>query len=576
MRFKYKLLVILLSMLAILVSLNFGSLYFTYSVYDKQLYEKSSLYLNMSSRAVDMELKKLESMSLNIVSDKQIQESLKELADGDIPDYAAYLYRNTMMDRLWSHISVSVPYVQSAHIADLTGREVRYGDTVAFSEEKYDRVREESVTGEGAMRWLNPDEADPMLIMVRQIRAYEPLTLEPIGILYLRIDIERLIKDYAGRNDDNGIIVLKSENETVFPARRVDYSFTAQLNSLAPGASYEVMNTTEGEAYFVSRAQSAYTGWMYYHALPYDVIFNTIHWLKRSLILLFSAVVILVAAAGMKLARGMTRPIESLIKQMKDVHDLESMDQSLNTRTEVQMDEVGLLHRTYRLMLARINMLIKENYAKQLVIHETEFKALQAQMNPHFLYNTLESINWLAKKNKQDQISRMVISLGYLLRSSISLKDDVITLREELQIVEHYVIIQKYRFRDRLNFSADIPERWLHTKVPKLTLQPLLENAVLYGLETMVNSCSIRIYMEEEDERLVVIVEDNGPGMSEEFLQRMMKGEVKTRGTGIGLMNIRDRIKLTFGEQYGIEVESTSGVGTKVRVLIPYTMEDEP
>jgi len=237
------------------------------------------------------------------------------------------------------------------------------------------------------------------------------------------------------------------------------------------------------------------------------------------------------------------------------------------------MDEVGLLQRTFRQMITQINTLIKENYANQLIIKETEFKALQAQINPHFLYNSLDSIHWLAKKSEHAQISSMVVSLAFLLRSSISLKQNVITVAQELEIVNHYITIQNYRFQKRLDFHMEIPEVYHTALIPKLTLQPLLENAIQYGVETMIEPCRIRLYAEPLDGKLAIVVEDHGPGMEEYFLKQVLNGEVETRGTGIGLLNIRDRLRLAFGDDYGIQVESTVGFGTKVSVLLPLPQE---
>ena len=238
------------------------------------------------------------------------------------------------------------------------------------------------------------------------------------------------------------------------------------------------------------------------------------------------------------------------------------------------MDEMGLLHRTFRLMVERINTLITENYANQLLIKETEFKALQAQINPHFLYNTLESINWIAKVNKQTKISSMVESLAFLLRNSISMKEEILTLGEELEVVESYVTIQKYRFDDRLIFELDVPERLLGRRLPKLTLQPLLENAIHYALEPTIGKSRIVVHAELTDDELLVSVEDDGPGMPEDTLERLRSGELKARGKGIGLLNIDERIKLAFGERYGLRIESEPGRGARVIVALPRDEEE--
>jgi two-component system sensor histidine kinase YesM len=238
-------------------------------------------------------------------------------------------------------------------------------------------------------------------------------------------------------------------------------------------------------------------------------------------------------------------------------------------------DEVGKLHETFQGMTQQIDELVNENLSKQLTIKETEFKALQAQINPHFLYNTLESINWLAKMNDQDQISKMVEALGFLLRNSISLKRKLIQIEDELNIVKNYIVIQKYRFEERLDFNIQVDSDLFDVYIPKLTLQPLVENAIHYALENMVDVCKIRIYSVVNKDYFQLIVEDNGPGMEPSFLEKLKKGEVKTRGQGIGLANIIDRIKLSFGNDYGVEIESEPNNGAKIILVLPYDRGEE-
>lgn len=573
MSIKLKIFFIIAFIMILIITLAFSSLYYAYSIYDKQLYDKSHRLLNLSSSSIDMELKKLESMSLTILSDTVIQQSLKELHVDD-SEYTGYVIRKRMTDRLWAHISTSERYVQSVHLVDTKERVSKYGSSVELVGEKYKRIRDMASAGKGAARWLYPDNTDPMLILVREVRSYEPLTLEPIGFLILRINIERIVEDYAGIASENSDVIMKSGQSVVYPYRNLSPEMAQAAQPLDQSDGYEIKDMN-GEAVFLSQKKSSYTGWTYYNVVPYNHIFEKIVWLKNTLIIVFTATVIIVILIGLLFARSLTKPIRLLINQMKEVQygDLENMGASLHGAVIQQMDEVGLLQRTFRLMMARINTLIKENYANQLIIKETEFKALQAQINPHFLYNSLDSINWLAKKNAQGQISSMVVSLGYLLRSSISLKRNVITIAEELEIVQHYITIQKYRFQHRLDFHMDVDERYANVPIPKLTLQPLLENAIQYALEPQIEPCTIRIYAQETGDRLAIIVEDQGPGMEEHYLRKVLSGEVETRGSGIGLTNIQDRMRLAFGESYGILIESTVGSGTKVLVMLPLTRE---
>ncbi|WP_419872436.1 sensor histidine kinase [Candidatus Pristimantibacillus sp. PTI5] len=570
---KLKIFFIISLIMVLIITLAFSSLYYAYSIYDKQLYDKSHRLLNLSSSSIDMELKKLESMSLSIISDAVVQQSLKELLVDD-SEYSGYIIRKRITERLWAHISTSERYVQSVHLVDTKERVSKYGGSVELVGEKYKRISEMAAAGKGSASWLYPDRSDPMLILVREVRTYEPLTLEPIGFLILRINIERIVEDYAGIASESSDVIVKSGQSVVYPFRNLSPEIAQTAQPLNQADGYEIKDLN-GEAVFLSQKKSSYTGWTYYNVVPYNHIFEKIVWLKNTLIIVFTATVAIVIVIGLLFARSLTKPIRLLITQMKEVQygDLDNMGVSMHGAVIQQMDEVGLLQRTFRLMIARINTLIKENYANQLIIKETEFKALQAQINPHFLYNSLDSIHWLAKKNDQGQISSMVVSLGYLLRSSISLKRNVITIAEELEIVQHYITIQKYRFQHRLDFHMDVDERYANVLIPKLTLQPLLENAIQYGLEPQIEPCTIRIYAQESGDRLAIIVEDQGPGMDEPYLRKVLSGEVETRGSGIGLKNIQDRMRLAFGESYGMLLESTVGSGTKVMVMLPLTQE---
>jgi two-component system sensor histidine kinase YesM len=164
----------------------------------------------------------------------------------------------------------------------------------------------------------------------------------------------------------------------------------------------------------------------------------------------------------------------------------------------------------------------------------------------------------------------MVEALGYLFRHSISFKEDVITLENELEIVQNYITIQQYRFEERLEFQMEVPSELMQCAIPKFTLQPLIENAIHYALEPSIESCLITIKAYLQKGILFIRVEDNGPGIDPLLLEKLKKGIVKTRGTGIGLKNIDDRIKLGFGEEFGIKVENLSGKGTAIIVVLPF------
>ena len=242
-------------------------------------------------------------------------------------------------------------------------------------------------------------------------------------------------------------------------------------------------------------------------------------------------------------------------------------------------DEIGLLYKTFDSMVEKIQALIRENYINELLKKEAQLKAMESQMDPHFLYNTLESINWRAKMIHSQEISQITTALGSLLRLSLGKNSEDFTLEQEMQIVNNYVTIQKIRYQKRLDFSAEVPPELLPLSIPKFTIQPLLENAVRYGLEESSETCYISISCREILGLLIIRITNTGSSFEENFMEKLQSGRIQPHGFGIGLMNIHRRLQLTYGEAYGlllynIEDEETFEECAVVEIRIPCTKKE--
>lgn len=571
LRIKHKVFLLIGSITAICFLITYSVLQYAYTIYDEQLYTKSSQLLNLSASGIENELRKSERQSFSIATDSQIQSLLLSLRE-DTPEYERYRIRSYIVDKLVQYAGYE-KYIESIEVVDLQGVSSRVGVNKSTSPEREKFIIDESIKGSGEMRWIYPSESDSSLIAAREIRSYENLNLNRLGTVIIRYRFDKIVEDLtAGTDLRNGEMIITSGQNTIYPLDPKKKPLTGSLvNGTGEGGYF--IEQRNGQSYFYTHIQSGYLGWSYYSLIPFEQIFQKIIFMKKLLLFGFIGSLLIVFLLALGFSRSITKPIEALIGRMKQAQmgDFNYAETEPLEVTALPMDEVGQLHRTYRMMIGKINELITENYAKQIVIKETQFKALQAQINPHFLYNTLESINWLAKANGQQQISRMVEALGFLLRSSISLKETLITVQEELDIVMNYLTIQKYRFEDRLLFELDMPEEANAAYLPKLTLQPLLENAIHYAVETMIEPCRIRIVGKLEGDLLRITVQDDGPGMTAELLDQVRTGTAPTRGSGIGLKNIEERIVIAFGEPYGIEIDSEPGRGTQVSVLLPYT-----
>ncbi|MDO3412204.1 sensor histidine kinase [Saccharibacillus sp. CPCC 101409] len=578
---RQKMLVMVIGLMSASLGLNLLAQRVAFGVYDNQIYEQTSRTLNLSAGGIETQLREMQQLSFNVATDEQIQEALLEIKHESDP-YRKWVLRSRLTNRLIA-LAGSEKYVYSMMLVTKGGGVPFTGNRGAVGDEFWERFVPDAEQAEGANRWVAHAFADSTVLSVREVRSYNgtTFTLESIGTLVIRVRLDRIAADASGgiAGVDGGSLIIADEAGAIYPVppplRDEDIR-----SALAQPEPYEIQDYG-GTRYFTAGSRSAYVGWTYLSVIPFDGIFERISWIRRASTFSFLAILIVGIGLGARLSRSITDPVQRLISRMKRIEygDLDRLEEeALGSVSPSDQSEVRLLQRTFRRMIRRIRELIDENYAKQLVIRETELKALQAQINPHFLYNTLESINWSAKLAGQTRISEMVEALGHLLRSSIGGAQPLIALREELDIVGSYITIQRMRFEERLDYRQDVPEQWLDTPIPKLTLQPLIENAIHYALEPKLEPCRISISASCSGGVLEISVEDDGPGMSPGFVDRLRRGEIATRGTGIGLGNIEERLRLTFGEAFGLEIGGPPGGGTRITLRIPpaQKIEAEP
>jgi two-component system sensor histidine kinase YesM len=227
-------------------------------------------------------------------------------------------------------------------------------------------------------------------------------------------------------------------------------------------------------------------------------------------------------------------------------------------------------------MIQRISDLFETVKSEQKSLREAELELLQIQINPHFLYNTLDTIVWLAEAGRQKEVVATVGSLSEFFRSSLNQGKDIITIEEETLHFTCYLKIQQVRYQDILDYEITIPEDLGNSLIPKITLQPLIENALYHGIKNKRGGGRIKVGGRLEESLCILTVEDNGIGMKEERLQevtREINSKTGNKKDCYGLYNVNERIQLKFGEEYGLRIHSVYGEGTKVEVYLPYTGE---
>jgi two-component system sensor histidine kinase YesM len=261
-----------------------------------------------------------------------------------------------------------------------------------------------------------------------------------------------------------------------------------------------------------------------------------------------------------------SQPIKRLEKYMKMV-EKGKFDINIEVQGEA---EVAHLSKSFNLMVARIRQLMDQIMREQEAKRISELDALQSQINPHFLYNTLDSIVWMAEKGKMQEVITMVTALARLFRISISKGKNIITVEEEIEHARNYLIIQKIRYKNKFTFEIEADDEVLKCKTVKLILQPIIENSIYHGIEYMVDEGLIRIKAAKKDGMLMFEVSDNGLGIMPDVLKNILSFKSNsTKGSGVGVKNVHERIRLFYGAEYGIQIESEPEEGTVVKIWQP-------
>lgn len=355
------------------------------------------------------------------------------------------------------------------------------------------------------------------------------------------------------------------------------------------GQNYSPMKQTAALKYFERRNETLeanyhtqnYEGTMYYTAIDHLGDFDFVYMVPENRLLhrinqiqMVLLAVMMVVALGIfvmlfRMSRQITEPITQLADRMRvirgtqDIKSLRPIDYSGSDG-----DEIAVLYHSYNLMIKEVDHLIKDNYEMKILSQEIEFTSLSAQLDPHFLYNTLDSINWLAIANDQPQIATMVTSLAHVFRKKIDSRSEWSTIQDELELIHAYLVIQKIRFDSRIKYVEHVDVADLQLKIPKLTIQPLIENVFKYAVNDVATQIILTLDVRLDQSGLQVQVSDNGPGFKLGFKLE--------ESTGIGLRNINDRLRLHYGPEAFLDIpRSDPYETTTVRWRIPKAKLEE-
>ncbi|WP_124115684.1 cache domain-containing sensor histidine kinase [Paenibacillus xylanexedens] len=399
----------------------------------------------------------------------------------------------------------------------------------------------------------------------------------------IMIDLKLRSVSQAARNVTLGksgyVMVTDAEGQSVYKPEHplIEHIPTDWFPS---GESGTFTADTEGGTLLFMYQSSTFTGWRTVGVFPTRDSISEVRQIQFYVVSFVFVVCLFGLSASLWFSRSIAQPIFRLMSYMRRAETGNLRPGRWSDRA----DEIGMLGNSFNRMLVQIRQLISLNELRERQKRDAEIRSLQEHIKPHFLYNTLDTIHWMARKEGAEDVSGMVGALSRLFRIGLSKGQDYIPLHSEIEHMTSYMQIQQTRYRDRLQYTLNIPEELRDLFVLKLLLQPLIENAIYHGIKGRRGPGHIRVEARLEHNRLLLTVQDNGAGMSNERLaemQQLLEAPLASleasspgmTGKSYGMLNVQARLRLSFGDEYGIVLESQEGEGTSVTIIHPLMRE---
>lgn len=551
--------------------MSLAALQLSLGIYDSKLYEKSQQELEFFIQQVNAGLEDVEQLSYDAALDTQVQDQLNEMKSLDYLSLSYYYEMQKLREMLTNKILL-YPDVKNVIFTDRNQVTMTVGmDCGEIDSRIYQSLLEEFSQKRGAYAFYPPTKEHPFLMSGRDILKKRDASLDYLGTLLFHTDIAGIIKRKKEELQQRpAFLFVYSSEGTIYKDDEIEN--IPQLPGADAEKGYEMLHY-QGKQYFMCYQKSQRTGWMYVNLFNYSEIFGQTQMVRYLLLGGFVLIFFLSILFLRYVSNVITRPLAQLTWSMKVVETGNFKDAAKMLPEEGRYDEVGELSREFGVMLGQIDLLIHENYEKQLVLQDTKYRMLQAQINPHFLYNTLNALTWMLKAGRNQEASQMVVELGNLLRAAFA-KELYTTVEEELQTVKSYITIQQFRYGKRADFIVEQTGSPGRYQAPRMILQPLVENAIYYGLDATLERCRIEVSVAEEERSVCFQVSDTGNGMAKERLQAVREFKFQPKGHGIGLRNIKERLDLTY-EDSEFCIDSKAGAGTRILIRIPKREPEE-
>ena len=580
---KKKLLLVLY--IQILIPLIFIG-FFSYKSSEQIITSKSMSYSKDILSLIELRLqdtvKNLNIISQDLSNDQRIYAALinddniniNKLNDYEVASQLNNVFLNAVMTR--KEIESMCIVTNSKRIFNYDS-DPNVSDIKSIVSNNYIQIKKlaEAATGKPVWFFDSRDGVVQNSYLIRMI--YNRDNYNEIGFLVIQINKEFLDLVLQGLESEvmQNTTILSEDNDVIL------YKNKAALDKyvkLIKGIRYERNSFIDNKNdIFVAHTSLSEPKWRIVTYIPLKQLYLDVVDHRNRIILLCIGSIMILSVVSIFMSFDMIKPINQLVMAMKGMNINNISDSFIEIE---RRDELGFLHKTFNTVAKEIDHLVTWIYREQITRKEAELKALQSQINPHFLFNTLESINWMAQLNNVPEISETVSDLSTLMEASIGRDDRLITIEEEFIYIDKYIALLKRRFEDRITLSKEVDPKVLYLKIPRLLIQPLIENAVYHGVENSRGQGIITLTANIREDLLIIEVIDNGTGISSDDISKLNKGlemdndtYFKTLGNkknkSIGIDNVNRRIKLFYGEKYGIKIESKINIYTKVSVTLP-------
>ena len=510
-------------------------------------------------------ISQIDQLSVSILINNTVQDNLKKINDQTAMNYEQSSFRTekTLISRDIRGSVFNISGIVSARIYSLDGIEIIIG--AQGTRINVDNVTKERIYAENGGAIWTADLENGMIGLYRAILSVNDF--KPIGYMaiecrnsYFSEKLRSVPSVYKNRfyllNDDMGIIASSEENMvgTGFPVTTRDFKKLRIVKDPCTGKS----------SYFTYQYMD--NGWLLISTINVAQLWKNIGIAFISVLFTF-VIVFFISIITMRYAtKIMMKPTKKLVASMTAYQE-----GNFDSRFEVEsQDEISQIGMVYNQLADNVQNLIEKNYTLEIANREAEIEFLKMQINPHFLYNCLDTISWLGFTNGNSEVTDLAVALGKFLRASIK-REDYYTVKQEMEVVDNYLFIQKYRFGDKIEVKHDIPEDVLDFYIPSFIIQPVIENSIVHGLEEQIEKGILWIDIKLcEEKYLQFTLSDNGKGMDEEQLRQVILNYTdKSKKSSIGLSNVYRRLNLLYGPACEFHITSALGKGTEVSFRTP-------